>query len=114
MRASSRSEAPAPDEPAAESVLPRVQGRGASFIAAQLRAAILDGSYAVGDRLPPERDIARALGASRTTIRNALQLLEGDELVTRRGGSGTYVAQNGRAEDDVAEVTSPLELVEVR
>lgn len=99
----------------AESVLPRAQGRGANIIAAQLRAAILDGTYAVGDRLPPERDIARALGASRTTIRNALQLLEDDDLVTRRGGSGTYVAQSLRTEhDDVAETTSPMELVEVR
>jgi GntR family transcriptional repressor for pyruvate dehydrogenase complex len=80
-----------------------------------LRAAILSGAYGTGDRLPPERDIARQLGTSRSTIRNALQLLEEDELVTRKAGSGTYVAQNTRAEaDDVAETTSPLELVEVR
>ena len=105
---------PRSDDQAPGSGLPQVHGRGANVIAAQLRAAILGGTYAVGDRLPPERDIARALGASRATIRNALRVLEGDELVTRRGGSGTYVAQNGRAEDDVAEVTSPLELVEVR
>jgi DNA-binding FadR family transcriptional regulator len=95
--------------------LPQVQGRSAAIIAARLRAAILGGAYSVGDRLPPERDIARALGASRTTIRNALQLLEDDELVKRKAGSGTYVAQNARVEsDDVAETTSPLELVEVR
>lgn len=114
--ASSPPDAPLrPDQGSGDPALPRVQGRGASIIAAQLRAAILGGTYAVGDRLPPERDIARALGASRTTIRNALQLLEDDDLVTRRGGSGTYVAQSLRAEqDDVAETTSPLELVDVR
>jgi DNA-binding FadR family transcriptional regulator len=95
--------------------LPQAQGRGAAVIAARLRAAILGGAYSVGDRLPPERDIARALGASRTTIRNALRLLEDDELVRRKAGSGTYVAHTVRAEgDDVAETTSPLELVEVR
>jgi DNA-binding FadR family transcriptional regulator len=95
--------------------LPGPRGRGASVIAAQLRAAILGGKYAVGDRLPPERDIAHRLGASRTTIRNALRLLESDELVARKVGSGTYVTQSGRAEsDDVAEITSPLELVDVR
>jgi DNA-binding FadR family transcriptional regulator len=94
---------------------PAAQVRTASAIAAQLRAAILSGAYGTGDRLPPERDIARQLGTSRSTIRNALQLLEEDELVTRKAGSGTYVAQNTRAEaDDVAETTSPLELVEVR
>ena len=95
--------------------LPQVQGRGAAVIAARLRAAILAGAYSTGDRLPPERDIARALGASRTTVRNALQLLQDDELVRRKAGSGTYVTQNGRMDgDDVAETTSPLELVEVR
>jgi DNA-binding FadR family transcriptional regulator len=91
------------------------QTRTASAIAAQLRAAILNGAFGTGDRLPPERDIARQLGASRSTVRNALQLLQEDELVTRKAGSGTYVAQNPRAEaDDVAQTTSPLDLVEVR
>jgi DNA-binding FadR family transcriptional regulator len=95
--------------------MPATQARTAAVIAAQLRAAILNGAYASGDRLPPERDIARHLGASRSTVRNALQLLEDDELVTRKPGSGTYVAQNKRTEgDDVAETTSPIELVEVR
>ena len=96
-------------------LLPLVQGRGAAAIAARLRAAILAGVYSAGDRLPPERDIARALGASRTTIRNALRLLEDDELVRRKAGSGTYVTQSISVDgDDVAETTSPLELVEVR
>jgi DNA-binding FadR family transcriptional regulator len=95
--------------------LPQAQGRGATAIAAQLRASILGGTYSVGDRLPPERDIARALGASRTTVRNALRLLEDDDLVTRKVGSGTYVTQQVQTEDDdIAETTSPLELVEVR
>src|ERR1700675_4323818 len=107
-----KSAAPLVADPALS--LPQAQG-SAAIIAARLRAAILGGGYSVGDRLPPERDIARALGASRTTIRNALQLLEDDELVKRKAGSGTYVAQNARVEsDDVAETTSPLELVEVR
>jgi DNA-binding FadR family transcriptional regulator len=101
--------------PSAALAIAPAQSRTAAVIAAQLRAAILNGAYILGDRLPPERDIARQLGASRSTVRNALQLLEDDELVTRKPGSGTYVAQNARsAADDVAEITSPLELVEVR
>jgi DNA-binding FadR family transcriptional regulator len=45
-----------------------------------------------------------------------LQLLEDDELVRRKAGSGTYVTQNLSMDgnDDVVETTSPLELVEVR
>jgi DNA-binding FadR family transcriptional regulator len=104
-----------PDDGADILALPQAQGRGASLIAAHLRAAILGGTYTVGDRSPPERDIARALGASRTTIRNALRLLENDDLVTRKAGSGTYVTQRRQVQqDDIAEITSPLELVEVR
>src|SRR5262249_7387051 len=54
-------------------------------------------------------------GASRATIRTALGQLETERLVTRRVGAGTFV--NFRAENesqDIAELTSPLELIEVR
>lgn len=89
--------------------------KGAPAIAAHLRRAIVSGLYTYGDKLPPEREIARTLGASRTTVRNAIRQLQLDELVTRRVGSGTFVVHGTRdQEHDIAEVTSPLELIEVR
>ena len=75
----------------------------------------MEGGYAHGEKLPAERQLASAFGASRTTIRTALDQLEVERLVTRRVGSGTFV--NFRAQgdtQDIAELTSPLELIEVR
>jgi DNA-binding FadR family transcriptional regulator len=93
---------------------PAVRG-GASAIAANLRRAILDGTYAYRERLPAERDLAARFGASRSTVREALRQLEEVGLVSRRVGSGTFVSFRGRPVDSsIAELTSPLELIEVR
>ena len=95
--------------------LPLPNSKSAAAIATQLRQAILDGVYVDGERLPAERQLATALSSSRTTVREALRILEHGKLVSRRVGSGTFVTFRPEADDDdVAEVTSPLELVEVR
>ena len=87
----------------------------ADSIAAQLARRILDGSLAAGDRLPPERSLAESFSASRGTVREALRSLSARGLVARRVGSGTFVIYEPDAgETDVSEITSPLELVEVR
>ena len=44
-----------------------------------------------GERLPPERNMARDLGISVGTLRKALGLLENKGQLTRRHGSGNYV-----------------------
>ncbi len=94
--------------------LPSTVG-GAAAIAAQLRRAILDGSYGYRERLPAERDLALHYGASRSTVREALRQLEESNLVVRRVGSGTFVNhRSNNEEEDVAERTSPIELIEVR
>ena len=84
-------------------------------IALQLREAILGGRYAVGQRLPPERRLATHYQASRTTIREALRRLTDQQLVERRIGAGTFVTYGQAAEEhEIAEETSPLQLIEVR
>ncbi len=89
--------------------------RGSAWITGQLRQAIQEGAYAHGEKLPAERQLAEAFGTSRTTVRMALDQLEQERLVTRRVGSGTFVNFRAAGEkDDVAELTSPLELIEVR
>jgi GntR family transcriptional repressor for pyruvate dehydrogenase complex len=55
----------------------------------QIRRAIRTGRFVAGQKLPPERELARQLGVSRTTVREALRVLQGEGLVeTRRGRSG--------------------------
>lgn len=87
----------------------------ADAIAARLAQRILDGSLAAGARLPAERRLAESFSASRGTVREALRSLAARGLVSRRVGSGTFVAHEPPAGTaDVSEITSPLELVEVR
>jgi len=60
-------------------------------VAGQLGELIRQGEFLPGDRLPPERDLARQLGVSRPTVREAMIALEIAGLVEVRTGSGAYV-----------------------
>ncbi len=53
----------------------------------QLEEAILAGELSVGDKLPPERELAARLGVSRTSVREALRVLEALGLVEVRRGA---------------------------
>lgn len=58
----------------------------------QLLAAILDGSFPIGSALPPERELAQALGITRPTLREALQRLARDGWIQIRQGKSTTVS----------------------
>jgi DNA-binding FadR family transcriptional regulator len=60
-------------------------------IADQIRTLIRSGEFPAGARLPPERDLAKQLGVSRPSVREALIALEVEGLVEVRIGSGIYV-----------------------
>ena len=83
-------------------------------IAEQLRGLVEGGEYAVGSRLPPERDLALQLGVSRPSVREALIALEVEGLVEVRMGSGIYVLpiENARRRQISAE--GPLETIRAR
>lgn len=85
-------------------------------IADQLRALIAQGEFAVGARLPAERDLAQQLGVSRPSVREALIALEVEGWVEVRTGSGVYVLERERrAAAPVAETEwGPLELIRAR
>ncbi len=57
------------------------------------------GEYTAGQRLPPERDLARQLGVSRPSVREALIALEVEGLVEVRIGSGIYVLGGANGDD---------------
>ena len=65
-------------------------------IAEQLRGLISGGEFAAGTRLPAERDLAKQLGVSRPSVREALIALEVEGWVEVRVGSGIYVQEARR------------------
>ena len=60
-------------------------------VARQLGALIRSGEFTVGSRLPPERYLAKQLGVSRPTVREAMIALELFGLVELRVGAGIFV-----------------------
>jgi GntR family transcriptional repressor for pyruvate dehydrogenase complex len=58
------------------------------LVAEQLRDRILSGELADGDRLPPEDELTAKFGIARTTLREALRVLESQGLLTIRRGRG--------------------------
>ncbi|HTP46978.1 MAG TPA: FadR/GntR family transcriptional regulator [Casimicrobiaceae bacterium] len=86
-------------------------------IADQIRTLIRSKEFPAGSRLPPERDLARQLGVSRPSVREALIALEVEGLVDVRIGSGIYVLGPHANGDVVAEVdatSGPFELLRAR
>jgi GntR family transcriptional regulator, transcriptional repressor for pyruvate dehydrogenase complex len=58
----------------------------------RLRELILPGEFSAGERLPPERLLARELGVSRSTLREAIRALVVMNVLVSRHGDGTYVS----------------------
>ncbi len=61
-------------------------------IAGDVRQRVEAGEFAAGRLLPSEAELSRAYGASRVTIRKALEALRHDGLVDARQGFGWFVA----------------------
>ena len=88
-------------------------------IADQLRTLIQSGEFVAGSRLPAERDLAKQLGVSRPSVREALIALEVEGWVEVRTGSGVYVldrAQHTQSAEKTIATTEwgPLELIRAR
>jgi DNA-binding FadR family transcriptional regulator len=86
-------------------------------IAEQIVQLIRRGEYRPGDRLPPERDLARQLKVSRPSVREALIALEVEGYVEVRVGSGVYVTQRRPAAGRVHSAhgdAGPFELIAAR
>ena len=85
-------------------------------VADQLRQLIEGGEYTVGSRLPAERELAKTLGVSRPTIREALIALEVEGRLNIRVGSGIYVTahrpQTSRPTQETIE--GPFEVLRAR
>jgi GntR family transcriptional regulator len=58
----------------------------------QIGYQIANGTLQGGDRMPSVRELARRLPVNQNTVLKAYTLLEGDGLISRKQGDGTFVA----------------------
>lgn len=77
--------------PSTHAETPSVNATASEQLAKRLRAAIFEGEWLAGDRLPTEREFAEAHKVSRHVVREALKRLQAIGLVAIRRGSGCYV-----------------------
>jgi GntR family transcriptional regulator len=74
-------------------------------IAADLRKRVEAGEFSAGGVLPSEADLTRAYGASRVTVRKALESLREVGLVDSRQGFGWFVAVD-RVRQNLAQLST--------
>ena len=85
-------------------------------ILVQLQQSFARGELAPGDRLPPERDLAEQFGASRTSVREALRVLEALGVVQVKPGAdnGAFLlAEPGRAFRDLLAYQLALRHIDI-
>jgi DNA-binding FadR family transcriptional regulator len=88
-------------------------------VADQIGSLIRSGEFRAGDRLPPERELARKLGVSRPVVREAMIALEIAGFVEVRGGAGAFVQSARPAANNALAALpdpgpSPFDLIAAR
>lgn len=61
---------------------------------ASFKSLIAEGTFAPGCKLPPERELARRFGVNRSSLRQALKVLQLMGVLSQRVGDGTYLSGN--------------------
>ena len=93
---------------------PNTSGRLYKDLAQSLIGELASGRYRIGQRLPPERELAAAYKVSRPTVREAIISLEVEGLVEVRVGSGVYVRRLPGKNDIPGFNITAFELTEAR
>jgi GntR family transcriptional regulator len=70
----------------------------------QMIALIGSGAVAEGKSLPPERDLAQALGVSRATVKRCYDVLRGAQILGGKGRAGSVVQAVNRVEPSLGKL----------
>jgi GntR family transcriptional repressor for pyruvate dehydrogenase complex len=81
--------------PTGDMFLPIESDRLSDKAVGQIKALIEEGRLKPGDKLPAERELIKLLSVSRTSLREALRVLEVLGLIDVRTGIGAFVKQTG-------------------
>lgn len=68
-----------------------------------LLAGIKNGTYALGSRLPSEKELSSDYDVSRITSKKALEMLAEQNMITRMPGKGSYVSYSGEKTDEITD-----------
>ena len=71
-----------------------MQPRLAQTIAGQIKTRIIDSQMPAGSRLPTEAKLMETYAVSRSTVREAIKILQAENIVEVRHGLGSFVAEN--------------------
>lgn len=77
----------------------------------QLKKEIDHGTYKENEKLPSEFDLAKKLGVSRATLREALRILEEENIIIRRHGVGTFVNPKPLFTSGIEELFSVTDMI---
>src|SRR6185312_3251191 len=96
-------------------IVPLERRRLSDAAVLQIINLIRNGSIAVGDKLPSERDLARDLGVSRVLVRESLRALEAMGLIEVKPGIGAFVTQQSPVNMQITNYlrSHPIEVLEV-
>ena len=78
-------------------VAPSVKDDVTVKLIAVFKQLISEGTMAPGGRLPSERELATSFGVSRSSLRQALKVLEIMGVISQRVGDGTYLNSSAKA-----------------
>ncbi|NPV85554.1 MAG: GntR family transcriptional regulator [Anaerolineae bacterium] len=79
------------------------------FSRLQIELANLIARTSAGERLPSEPKLASMLGVSRATLREAMRTFEGQGLIRRKQGQGTFVVGRPKVIESGLEVLESIE-----
>ena len=85
------------------------EGSPSRFQKLQSQLAVIISEAKPGSRLTSEPDLARELGVSRATLREAMRTFEGQGLIRRRQGVGTFVVGHPHVIETGLEVLESIE-----
>lgn len=89
-----------------ESLRPLNRPRLYEQVVQRLREHVVASGLGVGDRLPPERELAERLGVSRASVKQAIVVLEVQGMVEVRHGGGTYLRRTRWETEPVDELVA--------
>ena len=78
----------------------------------RLKSDIEKGVYQENEKLPSEFELSKTLGVSRATLREALRLLEEENIIVRRHGVGTFVNPKPVFTSGIEQLSSISSMIE--